>query len=182
MGIRNFVKEALSFGKILSCKIVYGKRLQVAMRQLWGKGTKIVVTGRGKLIIGEQLEARRMDYLNVQSGEMRIGDHVFMNQNVSVTCLEKVEIGDKCIIANNVVIVDHDHDLEHGGFATAPVRLERGAWIGANVTILKGVTIGEGAIVAAGSVVNKSVPPHTMVAGVPARVLKQMNFKNEQMA
>lgn len=54
-------------------------------------------------------------------------------------------------------------------------------WIGANSTILKGVTIGEGAVVAAGSVVNKSVPPYSVVGGVPAKVIK-MRFTEEEIA
>lgn len=174
MGIRNLFKEVLSFGKSMFYKILYGERISVKGRQLWGKNTKIVITHKGCMIIGKSLEARRFDYLNVQSGKMYIGDNVFLNQNVSITCLEKIEIGDNCIIANNVVIVDHDHDLKNGGFITAPVYLDNNVWIGSNVTILKGVTIGEGAIIAAGSVVNKDVLPHTLVAGVPARKIKSL--------
>ena len=173
MGIRNIIKEVMSLGKSIPYRMLYGKRLCVKGRQLWGKNTKIVVARGGQLTIGEHMEARRFDYLNVQSGEMCIGKNVFLNQNVSITCLEKVIIGDACIIANNVVIVDHDHNMIHGGFSTAPVIIEDHVWIGANVTILKGVNIGKGAIVAAGSVVNKDVQPHTLVAGVPARLIKK---------
>lgn len=179
MGLRNIVKETASIFKIIPYKIMFGGRLNVGFKQLLGKNTKIVVTRRGKLIIGKMLEARRMDYISVQDGVMRIGNNVFMNQNVSVTCMESVQIGDRCIIANNVVIVDHDHDYVNGGFATAPVKIEKDVWIGANATVLKGVTIGEGAIVAAGSVVNKDVPAHTMVAGAPAKVVKEIKKKNE---
>lgn len=175
MGLRNLIKESLSLLKIIPYKIMFGGRLTVGLKQLWGRNTKLVVTRRGKLIIGDMLEARRMDYISVQDGAMHIGNHVFMNQNVSVTCMEKIDIGDRCIIANNVVIVDHDHDFVNGGFVSAPVKLQNDVWIGANATVLKGVTIGEGAIVAAGSVVNKDVPAHTMVAGAPARIIKEIN-------
>ncbi len=177
MGLRNLVKETSSLFKIIPYKLMFQGRLTVGLKQLWGKNTKIVVTKRGKLIIGEMLEARRMDYISVQDGVMKIGNNVFMNQNVSVTCMESIEIKDRCIIANNVVIVDHDHDFVNGGFVSAPVKLENDVWIGANATVLKGVTIGEGAIVAAGSVVNKDVPAHTMVAGAPARVAKEIKNK-----
>lgn len=175
MGLRNLIKESSSLLKIIPYKIMFGGRLTVGLKQLWGRNTKLVVTRRGKLIIGDMLEARRMDYISVQDGAMHIGNHVFMNQNVSVTCMEKIDIGDRCIIANNVVIVDHDHDFVNGGFVSAPVKLQNDVWIGANATVLKGVTIGEGAIVAAGSVVNKDVPAHTMVAGAPARIIKEIN-------
>lgn len=60
----------------------------------------------------------------------------------------------------------------------APVIIKDNAWIGMSAIILKGVTVGEGAIVAAGSVVTKDVPPHTIVAGVPARVIKRCLLYN----
>lgn len=56
----------------------------------------------------------------------------------------------------------------------APIRVERGAWIGAHATILAGVTIGENAVVAAGAVVTKDVPANSIAAGVPARVIKRI--------
>lgn len=174
MGLRNLYKNIMSACKLVPYKLLFGKRLKVGRHQMWGKNTKIIVSRTGKLSIGDSLEARRMDYLSVQGGEMKIGNQVFMNQNVSVTCLESIEIGDRCIIANNVVIVDHDHDFIHGGFSSAPVKMGENVWIGANAVILKGVTIGDGAIIAAGSVVNKDVMAHTMVAGSPAKVIKEI--------
>lgn len=83
------------------------------------------------------------------------------------------------MIANNVVIVDHDHKIMENGeisgsLVTATVVIEDNVWIGANVVITKGVTIGTGSIIGAGSVVTKDVEPHTMVAGVPAEVVKKI--------
>ena len=52
-----------------------------------------------------------------------------MNQNVSVTCLKQIEIGVNCIIANNVVMVDHDHDTVNGGFVSAPIKIGDNVWI-----------------------------------------------------
>lgn len=56
---------------------------------------------------------------------------------------------------------------------SAPIHIGNHVWIGARATILKGVTIGDGAVVAAGAVVNKDVPPNTLVGGVPARIIKE---------
>jgi acetyltransferase-like isoleucine patch superfamily enzyme len=109
-----------------------------------------------------------------------------------IVAAEKVTIGDDVLISWDVTIVDHDsHNLDfalrkddpvlwHAGkkdwthVTIAPVTICDKVWIGLGVTILKGVTIGEGAVVAARSVVTKSVPPWTLVAGNPARPLKQL--------
>ena len=82
--------------------------------------------------------------------------------------MERISIGNRCTFGNNVVIVDHDHSIhgEKTEFVTDPVVIEDGAWIGANVVILKGVTIGKEAVIAAGSVVTKAVPDNCIfIAG-----------------
>ena len=69
--------------------------------------------------------------------------------------------------------LDHDLDPAHRqDMFPGPIRIGRNVWIGAHATILRNVTIGDGAVVAAGAVVTKDVPPNTVVAGVPARVIK----------
>ncbi|ALO02915.1 hypothetical protein ASU28_00355 [Lactiplantibacillus paraplantarum] len=85
--------------------------------------------------------------------------------------MDSVSIGDDCKIANNVVIVDHDHDFRNNnnGYQTAPVTIKNGVWIGANAVITKGVTIGDHAVIAAGAVVVKDVANRTVVGGVPAK-------------
>ena len=70
-------------------------------------------------------------------------------------------------------LILHANSELGGNSMFAPVIIKDNAWIGMSAIILKGVTVGEGAIVAAGSVVTKDVPPHTIVAGVPARVIKK---------
>ena len=81
------------------------------------------------------------------------------------------------VISERVVLRDSDnHSIKDVGDIvsdeSAPIVIGNHVWIGMNVTVLKGVTIGEGAIVAAGSVVIRDVPPHCLVAGVPAKVVK----------
>ena len=108
---------------------------------------------------------------------------------------DKIEIGSYCLVSWNVVIADSDfHPLAPAQrlidaqalapyfkdrparpkLKTAPVKIENNVWIGMNAVILKGVTIGENSIVAAGSVVTKSIEPNVVVAGNPAVVVRQL--------
>ena len=100
-----------------------------------------------------------------------------------MTCLDEITIGDFCNIANNVVIVDHNHKYNNTGviegYELSPIHIGNRVWIGANVTILKGVTIGEGAIISAGAVVNKDVPPYEIWGGVPARKIKSLRMEDD---
>lgn len=174
MSARDSFRHLTSNMKLLPYRLVYGSRFHIGSASILGKMTKIVVSKTGTLEMGSCFEARRMDYLSVQSGSMKIGNHVFLNQNVSITCMDHIEIGNDVLIANNVVIVDHDHD-GNGSFVSRPVIIKDHAWIGANAVILKGVTIGEHAVVAAGAVVTKDVADGTTVMGIPARVQSGKN-------
>lgn len=106
---------------------------------------------------------------------IKIGKDVFVN---SVCCFQDqggVTLGDGCLVGHNVVFATLDHDKRpgrRGDMTAAPIVVGKDVWIGAHATILKGVTIGDGAIVAAGAVVTRDVPPNTIAAGVPARVVK----------
>lgn len=96
-----------------------------------------------------------------------------MNMNSSITCFCSITIGDDVLISENVTIRDSDNHHLQGSIVTAPIVIQDRVWIGMNAIILKGVTIGEGAVVAAGAVVTHDVPAHTLVAGVPAKVIRE---------
>ena len=86
-----------------------------------------------------------------------------------------IEIGDGCLIGHNVVLATVNHDLDPSQGRKnhyAPIKLGQHVWIGSNATITAGVTIGDWAVVAAGAVVTKDVPPYTVVGGVPAKMIK----------
>lgn len=120
-----------------------------------------------------------------------IGDRTFIGGS-SIVCAEKIEIGNDVLISWGCTIVDHGshatdwasrkNDVVAWGQGTKdwsrvkmkPVKIHDRAWIGFNSIILKGVTIGEGAIVGAGSVVTKDVPPYTIVAGNTARIVREI--------
>jgi acetyltransferase-like isoleucine patch superfamily enzyme len=108
-------------------------------------------------------------------GHVRIQDGTSINANTRILCTDSIEIGRRCAISWSVHIIDFDgHQIgDPPQPSTAPIRIGSDVWIGARATLLKGVEIGDGAIVAAQAVVTHSVPPRSLVAGNPARVVRE---------
>jgi acetyltransferase-like isoleucine patch superfamily enzyme len=116
---------------------------------------------------------------------LRIGNHVSIGHQVNISCNREIVIEDDVYIANLCTISDNDgHPIDAKLRAsgapppierTRPVRIGRYAWIGAGCFILKGVDIGTGSIIGAGSVVTTNVPPYTIVAGNPAKVVRTLS-------
>lgn len=107
------------------------------------------------------------------------GKDLLINYNVIILDCAPVEIGDHVMIGPNSIITTVGHPMNaegrrrHLGIAK-PVKIGNDVWIGGNCTVLPGITIGDEAIVAAGAVVTKDVPPKCVVAGVPAKVIKTL--------
>lgn len=178
MKLLNICKIFLCYIYVLSLRLRYGNKCKIKAKQMFGKGIKIKCMGNGQIQIGNRLYTRDNVYILADDGKIIIGNGVFMNRNVSITSKNSIEIGDNVTIANNVVIVDHDHkkpdSVNQDMFITKPVQLGENVWIGANAVILKGVKIGKNSIVAAGSVVIKNVENNTLVAGIPAKIIKKI--------
>lgn len=132
--------------------------------------------------IGDRVMIARNVQISAKGGRISIGDDVGIGANSELRALagNVLEIGDHVLIAPNVYLgasFYHADRLdipvaEQGLDPRGGVRIGRGAWLGAGVTVVDGVTVGEDAIVAAGAVVTKDVAPRTVVGGVPARVLR----------
>jgi acetyltransferase-like isoleucine patch superfamily enzyme len=110
--------------------------------------------------------------------KIHIGAHTYINRNTFLDAVESLTIGSDCGIGPGCYITDHDHGSDPTlpplgqPMIAKPTQIGERVWIGANVTILKGVTIGDRAIVGAGSVVTRDLPPDAIAVGVPARVIK----------
>ena len=115
----------------------------------------------GDLIIGDYTRIGMGDTI---IGPVQIGNHVNLAQNVTVTGLN-----------HNFELVDKRIDEQ--GINKKLIVIEDNVWVGANAVILPGVTLGYHSIVAAGSVVTRSIPPYCVCAGIPARVIKRYNFE-----
>lgn len=109
-----------------------------------------------------------------------VGADVFINACCHFQDHGGVTIGDGCQIGHNVVFATLNHDLapeKRNSTYPAPIVLGSNVWIGSNATVLQGVTIGNNAVIAAGAVVTKDVPPNTVVGGVPAKFIKIIESK-----
>jgi acetyltransferase-like isoleucine patch superfamily enzyme len=142
------------------------------------------------LKIDEMSEINGLLTFDRDSASISIGKRVFMNG--SLVAAQSIQIGDDVMFAWGVTVVDHnshaiafseraddvinwrDRTKDWANVKIAPVKVSNKVWVGFNSIILKGVTIGEGAIVGAGSVVTKDVPPWTIVAGNPARIIREI--------
>jgi acetyltransferase-like isoleucine patch superfamily enzyme len=113
-------------------------------------------------------------YLDGPTAHVRVGDRTYINRRSEIMCRTRVTIGADCAIAWDVSISDTDyHRLDHD-LCDAPVTIGDHVWIGARAAILKGVAIGPGAVVAAGAIVTRDVPAGKLVAGAPARVIRDV--------
>ncbi|HWF50233.1 MAG TPA: acyltransferase [Solirubrobacteraceae bacterium] len=115
---------------------------------------------------------------------IRIGSGTFLNLGVMVAALDLVEIGDHCMLANGCFVTDASHRFDDPhrpvpwqGFTTkGPTRIGDNVWCGAHVVVTTGVTIGERSIIGANSVVTADIPPYSIAAGAPARVVRTIEY------
>ena len=132
-----------------------------------------------KFSLGDYSVIESFACINNAVGDVMIGDHTRIG--LHNTIIGPVKIGSHVNLAQGITVtaLNHNFDntekrIDEQGVSTNPVTIEDDVWIGANAVILPGVTIGNHCVVAAGAVVTKDVPPHSLVAGVPAKVIKQI--------
>ena len=167
---------ALNFQK--NSKIQIAKNAQFLLNKKWskndyfpsllflGENAKIFINGTFSIYSGSRI------YVN-KNAELILGSG-FINNNLNLSCFNKIEIGNQVAISENVSIRDSDNHqiLNSTNEISLPIKIGNKVWIGMNVTILKGVEIGDGAIIAAGSVVTRNIASKCLAAGVPAKIIK----------
>jgi acetyltransferase-like isoleucine patch superfamily enzyme len=150
------------------------------------QGDVLEMLREGRLEVGEGTLFEPNVWLTAPDpARIRIGAGSFLNMGVMVAAVELVEIGDHCMLANGCFVTDAAHRFEDPdtpvpwqGFTTkGPTRIGDNVWCGANVVVTGGVTIGERAVIGANSVVTCDIPPRTIAAGAPARVLKPVEHR-----
>lgn len=121
---------------------------------------------------------------------IEIGDNADFGQSCHIGCINYIKIGNNCLVGSKVLIIDHDHgdtnELsklppgERPLHSKGPIYIGNNVWIGDGAIVLSNVSIGDNAIIGANSVVCKDVPPNTVVAGAPAKVIKRLDSRTPE--
>ena len=144
------------------------------------EGPQLVVVG-SHVVIGRHAWLNAVDDRRDGKPTLCIGDGTYIGRFAHINAWRNVRIGNNVLIADRVFISDSSHDFDpampvrlQGDSFIGSVELKEGCWIGIGAVILPGVTIGRNAVVGSNAVVTKSVPDYTVVAGIPARVIRQL--------
>lgn len=113
------------------------------------------------------------------NAKIYIGKNTTIGYHTFIFASEEISIGDDCLIAPFVYIVDSDHSINRSAKinlqknVTSPIKIGNDVWVGTGAKILKGVTIGDGAVIAAGALVKENVGPYSIVGGIPAKKISE---------
>lgn len=159
------IRAAASLPKILLLNIL--KNCKISLPQSIGKRNHIHIGGKGsRLKMGKRCILRDNVEFRIEGGHLTIGERCFVNRNTTITCIEEISIGSGTQVANNVTIIDHDHNYRNDGdapFISSKISIGENVWIGAHCVILRGTVIGDGAVIAAGSVIKGKIDKDTLV-------------------
>lgn len=167
----------------LKNNLILGRKIQLFV--------PIRADGKGKVTIGDNTSIGYPLAPRAGNGEaliqarykeavIEIGENVAFSNNVTLIAMNRISIGQHCLIGDFVTIMDSDfHEVDPlrrklGSGPSAPVILGKNVWLGSRVIIQKGVTIGDNSIISAQSVVTHDVPPNCIAGGVPAKVIKKI--------
>lgn len=141
---------------------------------------------KGRIAIGENtlFQPHCWLTLDLDNAEIEIGANCFLNLGVMIAARDRVTIGDWTMIANGSFIGDAAHRFDdpdtpvplQGFTSKGPITIGENVWLGANVVVTSGVTIGDRCVIGAGSVVTRDIPPNSIAAGAPAKVIRQITY------
>lgn len=161
-----YFSNFLAMIRALFYKLIYLKNISGNIFFLGERSRIDIFYKKSKIIIKKFVFIRknttiRLDY----NCELVIGEKVFINDNCSINCVDKITIGNYTKIGPNVCIIDHDHNYKKDGperLLTGEIIIGENVWIGADVVILRNTKIGDNAVIAAGSVVKGEIPENSV--------------------
>lgn len=145
-------------------------------------GNVLEMLREDRLQVGPHVLLEPDVWLTSPEGRIRIGSGTFLNLGVMIAAVELVEIGQHCMLANGCFVGDGSHRFDdprrpvpwQGFTSKGPTRLGDNVWCGVNVVVTSGVTVGERCVIGANSVITHDIPPFSLAAGAPARVLRDV--------
>jgi acetyltransferase-like isoleucine patch superfamily enzyme len=176
------VKGAFFLGK--GCKILNKGLLRMGRNVYIGNYSYLDCLSVGGVQLGDNVTLREGCWLQLSTSydnpgaSITIGNNVYIGPRAILGAAGPLTIGDRCQFGANVSLIAENHEFSgegeiHGqGTSRKGITVGRDIWMGNNVTVLDGVTIGDGSVIGAGTVLTKSVPPRSVVVGVPGRVIK----------
>jgi acetyltransferase-like isoleucine patch superfamily enzyme len=149
-------------------------------------GEVLKALDEGRLVIGESTLLEPGCWLTLSpSARIEIGRGCFLNKNTMLAAIDRIEIGDHVMFANNCFVGDADHRFDdpdkpvtsQGFTSQGPVRIGSNCWFGVGCVVTSGIEIGERCVIGANSVVTEDIPPGVIAAGAPARVIREIEFR-----
>ena len=189
---QNYVYQLMDQGGPTDTREPYFKEAVEEMmrsRILCAKANAAMPDDPASVIYLEELFGRKLDHVRILTpficdfgNRVKFGDNVFINHSAILSASGGIEFEDGVMTAPGLRIatINHDMNERHTKYTYGRVLVKRNAWLGMNVTICPGVTIGEYAVVAAGAVVTKDVPDYAVVGGVPAKVIRTLDPKEQK--
>jgi acetyltransferase-like isoleucine patch superfamily enzyme len=153
------------------------------------EGEVLEALDEGRLTIGEATLLEPGCWLTLSpQARIEIGRGCFLNRNTMLAALERIEIGDHVMFANNCFVGDADHRYDdpdrpvtwQGFSSQGPVRIGSNCWFGVNCVVTSGVQIGNRCVIGANSVLNDDLPPGVIAAGAPAKVIREIEFQTHE--
>lgn len=164
-----YVRSFFSLIHIIIAKICNPSGFSSAIVQDFSLTTKFSSYNSGKIFLKKHIHTKRNVIFEADGGILEVGEGCFFNNGGMVVSKERIVIGNHTSFGPNVLIYDHDHNIDSGldicdsGFKTAPVVIGDNVWVGANSVILRGTVLGHGCVVGAGSVIKGTYPPGSVI-------------------
>lgn len=167
---RNFFRVALP---LVEPGIRLGRGVDIGPR------VELRITSGGTITIEDGVAIERDVLIHAESGKIHIGRHGFIGRGSQIVAQERVTLGPDALIAAGVVVRDADHRFDDSdrlireqGHEVRPIEIGADVWLGAHVVVTAGSTVGAGSVIGANAVVRGEVPPDSIAAGIPAKVIR----------
>lgn len=168
--VYNIISVVYSSARFAIMRLIHGRHFHFAGVQRFSPNTEVLISDNGTLHLGKRVRVHRRAKLSVfDNGFLEVGENTALGNGVTITCMERIILGEGVQIGPDTKIYDHDHDFRVPGgvraekFVSSPVEIGDNTWIGCNVVILRGTKIGKNCVVAAGSVLKGTYPDHSVI-------------------